>query len=376
MNQQIVPLHDSLGRCHSVVFESSSPLADPGDSAFVLSLPVSLYDNSDLVLDQPVSQLLLDNSVALQDVMRRFLNWRAVHRNEFFVPDWQAQARRIPLRVTPRPAGRRAAGVGCFFSGGLDSFYTLLQKNQEITHLIYVLGYDVFHHQVELKKEVLRRLELIASHFGKTLVVLQTDLRKTSNRLLHWHMYHGAALAAAGHLLRNDLGQIYIPSTYTYEHLVPLGSHPCLDHLWSSHELEFVHHGAGADRPEKALLVGANQMAQEHLRVCWENRQHRYNCGQCEKCRRTLVEFAVAGWEGHPKSIPGTVSWDQIKSMPVDTLTVKFWRNCLNMARSRDCEPQVLEALEARLEETRSKRLFYLLQKIREGLKQWLNRIR
>jgi len=45
-----------------------------------------------------------------------------------------------------RPRGRRAGarrGVGCFFSGGVDSFYTLLKHRREITDLVVVHGFDL-----------------------------------------------------------------------------------------------------------------------------------------------------------------------------------------------------------------------------------------
>jgi hypothetical protein len=330
-----------------------------------------MFCDSGLTLETPVSELLLKNADALQDVLRRFLNWRRAHRDEYFLPDWRSRARRVPVHATKRDPESRSAGVGCFFSGGLDSFYTLLTRTDEITHLIYVLGYDVFEHQPQLAREIVDRLQVVASSFDKQFVVLKSDLRTVSNRLLHWHIYHGAALAAAGHLLRAELGQIYIPSTYTYEHLVPLGTHPSLDPLWSSHELEFIHHGGGADRPEKALVVGASEVAREHLRVCWENRGGLYNCGRCEKCRRTQVEFEVAGWGGQLASLPSTISLHELGTMQVDPRTVKFWQNCLIMAQTRGGHPALLEALEARLRETPVKRARYMIKQLMERLKHW-----
>ncbi len=36
-----------------------------------------------------------------------------------------------------------ASGIACFFSGGVDSFYTLLKHREEITHIIFVHGFDI-----------------------------------------------------------------------------------------------------------------------------------------------------------------------------------------------------------------------------------------
>ena len=37
----------------------------------------------------------------------------------------------------------RASGVACFFSGGLDSFHTHLKHREEVTHIIFVYGFDI-----------------------------------------------------------------------------------------------------------------------------------------------------------------------------------------------------------------------------------------
>ena len=39
--------------------------------------------------------------------------------------------------------GSPASGVGCFFSGGLDSLHTLFKNLDKITHLIFVHGIDI-----------------------------------------------------------------------------------------------------------------------------------------------------------------------------------------------------------------------------------------
>ena len=42
----------------------------------------------------------------------------------------------------------------------------------------------------------------------------------------------------------------------TYAHLGPLGSHPLLDPLWSSEDVELVHDGCEATRLDKLALRG------------------------------------------------------------------------------------------------------------------------
>ena len=74
-----------------------------------------------------------------------------------------------------------------------------------------------------------------------------------------------------------------------------LGSHPALDPLWSTETLEFVHDGCEATRIEKVALIAEPDVALKFLRVCGEDHNGAYNCGWCEKCIRTKINFISLG---------------------------------------------------------------------------------
>ncbi len=44
--------------------------------------------------------------------------------------------------MKPSPSHARQ-GVACFFSGGVDSFYSVIAHAKRITHLIFVRGFDI-----------------------------------------------------------------------------------------------------------------------------------------------------------------------------------------------------------------------------------------
>ena len=102
-------------------------------------------------------------------------------------------------------------------------------------------------------------------------------------------------LASIGHLLYPIVSKIYIPATYSY-HMLPCGSHPLLDPLWSTESIQFVHDGFDATRVAKAKLVSTYDQALKSLRVCWDNPcDGACNCGVCEKCIRTMINLYVSG---------------------------------------------------------------------------------
>jgi hypothetical protein len=57
--------------------------------------------------------------------------------------------------------------------------------------------------------------------------------------------------------------------------------------------IEFT--GGGYSRTDKAKAVASNPVVLSNLRVCFQNPAHGHNCGHCEKCIRTKLNFIAAG---------------------------------------------------------------------------------
>lgn len=99
-------------------------------------------------------------------------------------------------------------------------------------------------------------------------------------------------------LLRLDLAWLLLPRPMTIANLEPWGSHPLLDPLYSTTSLQVRHENAALSRLEKTQLVGEWDVALKQLRVCNEKESYRegnYNCGECEKCVRTMTAFLSLG---------------------------------------------------------------------------------
>ncbi len=216
------------------------------------------------------------------------------------------------LHKVPIDAGERASvsddgqrGVGSFFSGGVDSFYTLLKHQDEITTIVLVHGFDFSLGDTVLRDRVSAAARDAAVALGKTLIEVETNLKDFSDRFAKWGTaYHGAALASVGHFLAPQLRKLYIASTHTYADLFPWGSHPILDPLWGGEEIAFVHDGSEATRVDKVRLIAKYEPAMRHLRVCCINNPGSYNCGSCEKCVRTMVNLRVVGALDRCESFP------------------------------------------------------------------------
>jgi 7-cyano-7-deazaguanine synthase in queuosine biosynthesis len=204
---------------------------------------------------------------------------------------------RVPFVAPAASAAAPARGVGCFFSGGLDSFYTVLQHHAEITHLVLVHGFDMELRAVGRRERVAAELRRAAAELGKPLIEVETNLRAFADRYVMWSdHYFGSAVSSVALLLSGVLGKAYIGASFTEALSVrmPWGSHPHLDPLWSTEATEIVFDGMES-RPHKAARIAESDVALRSLRVCWEGRGEAYNCGRCEKCLRTMVNLRVAG---------------------------------------------------------------------------------
>jgi predicted PP-loop superfamily ATPase len=195
--------------------------------------------------------------------------------------------------------------IGCFFSGGLDSFYTFLKHYDEIDLLVLVHGFDFWLDDYILRGQVSNSLQEIARQFGKPLLEIETNLREFTDQFLDWGKHIvGSGLASVALLLSSKLRKMYIPASQNYAHLEPTGSHILLDPIWSNGEIEIVHDGFEANRVEKAQIVAQSDAALAYLRVCYQNllekgnygtRSEKWNCGRCEKCVRTMLNLYLAG---------------------------------------------------------------------------------
>jgi len=126
---------------------------------------------------------------------------------ETVMTDWFQRTDFIEVKARPAPEAR-GRGVACFFSGGVDSFYSVLSHLSEITALVFVHGFDVQPHQVALRARISENLRGAAARLGKPLIEVETNLRAFSDRYALWsEEYHGSALASVALLLSPQFGR-------------------------------------------------------------------------------------------------------------------------------------------------------------------------
>jgi hypothetical protein len=227
---------------------------------------------------------------------------------------WGGMPTRAPKIETPvRERGRNSRSprraVG-FVSGGVDSLHMLMRNRRlyrqddlaYISDALFIHGFDIGKRRRDPENERFRTallgLQHIAGEIGLRIIPCSTNLRHLPSMPDFWeHRHSGAALAAVGHAAIAGAAVLFLGSSYPVADLVPWGSHPAVDGLFSSQRISLVHDGARFSRLQKVRDLASWPTALAALRVCPVGLGMRANCGECEKCLRTRLELLAAGVE-------------------------------------------------------------------------------
>ncbi len=316
-----------------------------GDAWLAGLLLPAMFAGETLEVRAPVSHRLVRTS---REVQRIFHAWYPALLSEVDV-------------VTPKivQTGRcnDSGPAACFFSGGVDSWYSFNKNRPQISALLTVKGFDLPFADEKIWPELVRANREIADEAGVDLIAIETDIRDRVDPGMgcfrrryegsdFWgDCFHGACLNAAGLLLQKRFSRIFIASSLPYWRLRPWGSHPLLDCLWSNGSLEFVHDGSEASRMDKVREICKVPSALQHLRVCPTYFQGRYNCGRCEKCRRTMLALRVFGVDEKRLNFDQPLVLRDIEmNPPPKKYLLPVYREILEVALTKN-DPQMIRCL-------------------------------
>ncbi len=265
----------------------ASDLASSGNPWLVCLAPVAATLHEPLRIGLPVDRLLAHN---IRELLHIWSHWYPALRA---VP--------LELEVSDPVGNGEPRRTGAFFSGGVDSFYTVLHHRKyadaavSVDDLILVQGFDYPLEHAEAFERHRRRMELAAAELDMDLVVVSTNLRETRFREASWSdLCHISALCGVGLALERRYRYLLVGSTSPYGELTPYGSHPLTDVLNSTAATKILHDGAEATRLDKMQYLAGSDLALRFLHVCFREISDR-NCGRCRKCTLTWLGLWLCG---------------------------------------------------------------------------------
>lgn len=351
---RIVRLHfpglvQSLGR-EGIFFEfvGENNLPEPRvlDGFMFCFLRFAMKHAKRFVIRGPVSARALRNAGMLQEA------WRCWFPGSLHIVDVLPDVVRSEGAFTPDIAPRALAA----FSGGVDATFLALRhalkelgaSSFPLTEVVSVHGFDIplaaerrFTSLMQRTEPLLRRLQLARR-------ILRTNIR--SYALDDWELSYGSHVACALHQYDHQFSYGLLASSAPYSHIVNRwGSCAATDYLFGGSDFEIVHEGAGYTRSEKVDRIKACPEAVLGLSVCWEGGNDEGNCGICDKCVRTRLNFMVAGVR-NPSCFKGVLGEEMIKNLRVSSGPARVeLLTIVEFARSRRLDEAWLSLLEERL---------------------------
>jgi hypothetical protein len=349
-------------------FRSETEVTPSADAALAACLMPAMRHGGTLEIGEPISPLVLE----------RQRDYQAIQKGWSY--GWvlgEEPLREVEVRAPSRlPDPAAATGrVASFFSGGVDSFAVVLD-NPEITDLIFARGLDIlprFAHQDGLADEVEASLREAAGELGKTLHVVETNIRELSDPLIRWEPYFACPLVAIAHFFAPLFDRVLIAGDTDYETQPLMGAALLVDQLWSSEDLEIVDWGGRLSRERRVEMIARHPVVRHTLRTCWENPDGAYNCGRCRKCLLTMVSLEVIGARDGVTAFPPGLDLSPLAETDLSQpIALALWEDLLDHVRESgraDLAPP-LEAFVAKGRRTLGLSQSYRMRQSRHGRNQ------
>jgi hypothetical protein len=264
------------------------------------------------------------------------------------------------------PQHKTPERAGFFFSGGIDALATLRANRLHypsdhpgsIKDGLIVFGLEVT--DPKAFEYVVSSLSILAKDANITLIPVYTNIRIIGpDDISHfWEFWEdefmGATFSAIGHVFSRRLTRVSESSDHDIPNIYPFSSHPLINPNYSSFDLRIRLENIALSRFERTGLVANWDHALRHLRVCNKPQYYKpevLNCGECEKCVRTMLSLQTLGVLEKASSFPiHTVTAEQIeKTGPLAPNTFFFWSDLIEPL-TKQGRYDLLRAVEQKIE--------------------------
>jgi hypothetical protein len=233
------------------------------------------------------------------------------------------------------------------FSGGADGIFTALRHAgdpYQLKSVLLVHGFDVPTSRPEVFAKLVERQRPLLEHLKLRPRIVRTNIAEL--RIQDWLDSFLAQLSCCLHSYSHEFRYGLTGGGEPYDELVlPWGQNPCTDYLLSGDAFSIVHDGAAFSRTEKIAAIARDPVATRAIKVCWEAADLSTNCGVCEKCVRTRLNFKAVGID-NPSCFTGELMPAQIRAIHFSNDSQRAgFRSILAYAESRGLSGAWLEAM-------------------------------
>ncbi|OQA29870.1 MAG: hypothetical protein BWY57_03172 [Betaproteobacteria bacterium ADurb.Bin341] len=191
----------------------------------------------------------------------------------------------------------------CFYSGGIDSTYTILKRvmSGKSQDLLTVLGMDYKAHDKTRFSDLIEKTSAFAKYASSTRILVEADVYaiykpfKLNDK--YHHVTHIFALAGVGFLHSRDYKSIVIAADRRLDQQFArgyYGSNSATNFLFDDGLTRLVTDSDNVTRTEKMPSLKQSPVSLQALTFCSDKRSRPLNCGVCSKCMRTKLMFVAS----------------------------------------------------------------------------------
>jgi hypothetical protein len=209
-------------------------------------IPALYFGEKRIAIEGAICPSLLEGLAGVMELMRIWSGGKMAPL------DIEPEKRVLDADIAPRNR------TGMVYSGGIDSIASMrinmlgYPKSHPgaIRDCFFIHGFDIGgvvnrgmkYHVFDRARQ---SMEKVTSLAGMNLIPVYTNIRHLcDDRDLWLNRFFGAVLSAVAHSFSTRVDRFNIASSYDLENLVPCGSHPLLDPLYSSYNLSIIHKDA------------------------------------------------------------------------------------------------------------------------------------
>ena len=261
------------------------------DFAAWLFLPIAMSLGRDIVVDGVGSFETVKNFRILSEI------WESWDLDRFSSVD-------VSFKKNEDYVTKNEGKSLAFYSGGVDSTYSLLKQNSKKDALLTVHGMDYRYNDDDRFEKLKRKTDSFAKLVGNDRIFVTSNVYdiygKYKINTRQSHASHIFALAGLSFLFSEQFNDIVISSDYRLDqqYLVhPWGSNSATNKYFSDGCTKLITLDDDVTRSEKLPLLVNNEIALHSLSFCVDYSHRPENCGVCSKCMRTKLMFqAVCGY--------------------------------------------------------------------------------
>lgn len=327
-------------------FGPGAEIAPPVTSNFaaVAMLPHAMAQGVDLHIEGQIDSGLLEN---LEDLVEAWSMWR---------PDLY---RRIEISANHISSQTSDPGKGAalMFSGGVDATFALVahqmrllgHRSSKVSYGLLVHGFDIPLERTDWFDAAYFHAKHVLSSFDVKPLTVTTNWRRHG---LNWEMVFGFGVAAVLHQMDGSCSKGLWAADEPFDHeVIPWGSNSISNPLMGGSNFPIRAVGMGHSRNDKVAHIAPFSAVREHLRVCWRQPDNGQNCGVCEKCVRTRLNFLCAGFDDLP-AFGGKLSVEHIAKIKIqNTPQADMLRQLLESEGGAGLPADIKSALAKRLGE-------------------------